>query len=166
MSCHVSFAKERLFVSNFAVTGKSPFILNELSSSITTLRFKSSDKTEGEVHAETISTLPPGFAAHNAAAEIIVHPNGRRLYASNRGHDSIIQFTITDDAHLVEPQWISSNGQVPRNMVLDPTGQFLLVANQESNTIQIFAIERAPGSLTPVTAIALSTPMGMCCAEG
>jgi 6-phosphogluconolactonase len=102
---------------------------------------------------QTISTLPAEFRGANFTAEVVVHPDGRYLYASNRGHDSIALFSIDPATGALSPAGHrSTQGNWPRNFAIDPTGAYLLAANQRSDTIVVFRIDRATGRLEPVGA--------------
>jgi 6-phosphogluconolactonase len=132
----------------FHPNGKLAFVVNELQSSITTFTY---DATQGTLlKLNTISTLPKGFMGANDTAEIKVHPSGKFLFASNRGHDSIAVFSIdsgTGALTLVDN--FPTQGKTPRNFEIDPTGKLLLVANQETNNITVFKINQENGKLAP-----------------
>jgi 6-phosphogluconolactonase len=127
--------------------GKFAYVINELDSSLTAFAY---DNPSGALtELQTVSTLPEGFQGNNTCADLHVHPSGRFLYGSNRGHDSIVAFTIDERSGKLsylahEP----TQGKTPRNFVIDPTGAFLLAANQNSDTITTFRIEPA-GKLKP-----------------
>jgi 6-phosphogluconolactonase len=94
--------------------------------------------------------LPKDFSGRNDSAEIAVHPNGKFLYASNRGHDSIAVFAIDEANGTLTPVVdVSTGGKEPRHFAIDPTGKFLLAENQFSNNIVVFKIDSATGGLTP-----------------
>ena len=99
---------------------------------------------------QTISTLPKDFNGENSTAELVVHPSGRFLYGSNRGHDSIAVYAI-DSAKgmLTLLEDVPTLGKEPRNFALDPTGAYLFAANQNSNTVVVFQVNPATGRLTP-----------------
>ncbi len=114
--------------------GKFAYVINEMGSSVVVFSF---DAAKGSLtFVQTISTLPSGFIGENSSAEIQIDTAGRFLYASNRGHDSIVVFTI-DPRHgtLTKIQTVLTQGKTPRNFVIDPTGKYLLAANQDSNEI-------------------------------
>jgi 6-phosphogluconolactonase len=98
---------------------------------------------------QSISTLPKDFKEKNTCAEIFVHPNGRFVYGSNRGHNSIAIFKINDAGTLELVGHESTQGSTPRNFMITPDGKLLLVANQNSDNIVAFAIDSATGKLTP-----------------
>lgn len=97
----------------------------------------------GELHVRSaVSTLPVGFTGDSIAAGIAVHPNGHRIYVSNRGHDSIATFAIDgpeDPPTLLDH--VPSGGRTPRDFAIHPTGRTLLVANQDSDTLVSFALD-------------------------
>ena len=127
--------------------GKYVFVLNELHSTVTAFTRDSRDGRLDE--RQTISTLPKDFGGPNTGAEIEVSANGRFLYCSNRGHDSIAIFAINPrDGSLNSIGYQSTQGRTPRNFAIDPTGQFLLVANQNSDSIVVFRVDRKTGQLS------------------
>ena len=124
------------------------YVLGELDSTVTVF----SNPKEGIFIAPTqrISMLPAGFSGRNDAAEIAIHPNGKYLYASNRGDDSIAVFAI-DPAKgtLTLVADILTGGKEPRHFAIDPGGKYLLAENQLSNNIVVFKIDPETGGLTP-----------------
>jgi 6-phosphogluconolactonase len=131
----------------FSPDGKHGYIVNELSSTVTVVNFNS--KTGKFSAIQSISTLPAGYNGRNDTAEIRVHPSGKFLYASNRGHDSIAVFAIDPDpGKLTLVQHSPTLGQEPRNFVLDPSRKRMLVGNQNSGWISIFEVDERTGRLT------------------
>lgn len=111
----------------------------------------SADLKAGTFHpVQTVSALPDNFKGPNDDAEVEVHPSGKFLYASNRGHDSIAVFAI-DSAKgtLTLVEHTSTQGKTPRNFAIDPTGRLLFAENQESDNIVVFRIDEKNGKLTP-----------------
>ena len=98
-------------------------------------------------------TRPAGVTS-GSTAEIAVHPSGRFVYGSNRGHDSIAVFSVGADGALTLVEHESTRGQTPRNFALDPTGRWLIAANQRSDTLAVFSIDQTTGALSPVGALA------------
>jgi 6-phosphogluconolactonase len=103
--------------------------------------------------------LPADFAGSRSGAEIAVHPNGKFLYASNRGHDSIAMFRIDSrKGTLTSAGHVPTQGRTPRNFAIDPAGAYLLAANQDSGTIVVFRIDpktrglRATGNIVQIPA--------------
>jgi len=137
----------------FHPNGKFAYVLNEVNSTVTAFTYDSKNGSFSTL--QTLSTIPKDFTAHNDTAEIVVHPSGKFLYASNRGRDSIAEFAI-DPAKgtLTLAGDFSTQGKTPRNFALDPTGKFLLVANQESNNIVVFRIDQSTGALTATGQVA------------
>jgi 6-phosphogluconolactonase len=130
----------------FHPNGRFAYVIGELRSTVTVLAYDGGHGTFEEL--QTISTLPEGFTGQNLGAEIQVAPSGRFVYASNRGHDSIVIYAIdqnTGRLSLVghEP----ARGIGPRFFTIDPSGTFLFVANQDSDTIVTFRIDQSSGEL-------------------
>jgi 6-phosphogluconolactonase len=96
-----------------------------------------------------------------STAEVQVHPTGKFLYGSNRGHDTIAVFSIAADGRLTLLENISTQGKIPRNFSIDPSGKFLLAANQDTDTIVVFRIDAKTGRLTP-TGQTVSSPVPIC----
>jgi 6-phosphogluconolactonase len=148
----------------FSGNGNFMYVLGELDSTVTVF---ANDARETFRSVQRISALPAGFSGRNDAAEIAIHPNGKYLYTSNRGHDSIALFSIdnhTIDSHtgtLTLVDHFPTQGKAPRNFEIDPTGKFLFVANQDSNNIVVFRIDPNSGRLTP-TGQTLHVPSPVC----
>jgi 6-phosphogluconolactonase len=108
------------------------------------------DSATGELHQlQTIATLPKDFPGVNNAAEVQVHPSGKFLYASNRGHDSIAVYSINPkDGTLNHLEYVPTKGKEPRHFGMDNKGRFLVVANQNSGNVVIFQIDKNTGRLT------------------
>ena len=129
--------------------GRAAYVINEMASTITSFVY---DAERGALSGavQTISTLPEGFKGENWTAEVAVHPSGRFVYGSNRGHDSIAVFAVEDgDITLKAVEHTPSQGKWPRNFGIDPTGKFLIAANQNSNNVVMFRIDAETGKLTP-----------------
>jgi 6-phosphogluconolactonase len=128
--------------------GKIAYVVNEMSSSVSVFSF---DGRAGVLRPlQTISTIPKGFAEHNDDAEIEVHPSGKFLYASNRGHDSIAVFAIDSDMGTLSLiDFAPTKGKTPRSFEIDPTGSLLFAENEKSNNIVVFHIDPQTGRLTP-----------------
>ena len=106
--------------------------------------------------------LPTGFSGRNDAAEIEIHPSGKFLYASNRGHDSFAVYAIDQKkGTLTQVEIVPTSGKEPRHFAIDPTGHFLLAENQNTNQIVEFRIDQSTGKLTP-TGETLTTPSPIC----
>jgi len=142
----------------FHVDKVHAFLLDELVSSITVYRY---DAARGAfIWVQTISTLPPDFTGTSKAAEIRVHPSGRFLYSTNRGHNSVTMYKIEEKtAELDVIGWESTRGEWPRGMNLDPSGTFLYVGNQNTDTIAVFRIQPPDGKLQFSTLVNTPTPV-------
>jgi len=132
----------------FYPNGKFVFAVSELSSTATSFAYDVKKGTLKETG--TASTLPPGFSGRNDVAETAVHPNGKFLYVSNRGNDSIAILSIDPGNRTLAPAGgIPTGGKEPRHFAIDPSGKYLLAENQFSNNIVVFKINPATGGLTP-----------------
>jgi 6-phosphogluconolactonase len=144
----------------FQPDGKFAYVVNEIQSTVTSYSY---DSKKGALQKlKSVSTIPKDFTSKNETAEIQVHPNGKFLFASNRGHDSIAVFSInanTGSLSLTED--VATQGKAPRHFTIDPTGKLLFVANEESNTIVVFKIDASSGKLTP-TGLTYKVPSPVC----
>jgi 6-phosphogluconolactonase len=145
----------------FHPNGKFGYVLTEMAATVTTFSYQARNGALTAI--QTVPTLPKDYSGPTEAAEIVVHPSGKFLYASNRaGVDTITIFAI-DPAKgtLKEVGRVSTKGKTPRNFAIDPTGSFLLAANQESGNVVVFRIAPATGQLTP-TGQAEEVPAPVC----
>jgi len=123
------------------------YLENELNSTVTALAYNATTGSFDEL--QTLSTLPAGFAGENSGAEVHVSPNGRFVYTSNRGDNSLAVFAVDEaSGRLSLVQHISTQGKTPRNFALDPSGQVLLVANQNSNDVFLYRVDKQSGRLS------------------
>jgi 6-phosphogluconolactonase len=137
----------------FYPNGKFVFAVSELSSTATSFAYDVKKGTLKEIG--TASTLPPGFSGRNDVAEAAVHPNGKFLFVSNRGNDSIAILSIDPGNRTLAPAGgIPTGGKEPRHFAIDPSGKYLLAENQFSNNIVVFKIDSATGRLTPTGQVA------------
>ena len=129
---------------DFSADGRYIYVVNELSSTIVVLM-----KYGGEWKSvQTIRTLPKDFKEENWGADIHLSTDGRFVYVSNLGHNSIAAFKrdpINGKLELIET--VSVDGNWPQNFTIDPSGRFLVVANQKSNDIVVFKIDQPSGKL-------------------
>ncbi len=141
-------------------SGKYLYAINELRSTVTTFRY---DAVCGALEPlQTITTLPAGFAGKNKAAELAASADGRFLYGSNRGDDSLALFTIdAGTGRLAASGHVSTGGRTPRHFAIDPSGRWLLVANQDSDSIVTFRLDGPTGRPTRVGA-SLPIPKPVC----
>jgi 6-phosphogluconolactonase len=130
----------------FHPNGKFAYTNLELSNKVTAFTF---DAEKGALHKiQTISTLPEDYSLPNTTAEVITSSDGRVLYVSNRGHDSIAIFSIdTETGNLTSLGHESVRGQIPRNFNIDPSGTFLVAANQKTCNVTVFKIDHKTGQL-------------------
>jgi len=137
----------------FHPNGKHIYVINELKNSVTLFDYAADSGTLTE--RQTISTLPADFTGTSHCADLKITPNGRFLYGTNRGHDSIAAYRLADDGKLtligIEP----SLGKGPQNLLIAANGTLLLCANMPGNNLAVFRIDGATGSLK-----AIGTPLG------
>ncbi len=141
----------------FHPKGKLVYVINELSNSVTVFDYDSN--TGALTSKQTISTLPKDFTGKSYCADLKITPNGRFLYGTNRGHDSIARYRIGDDGRLtllgIEP----SRGKGPQNLAITPDGRLLLCANMPGNNVAVFRIDQQEGGLTAVgSPVAMPSP--------
>jgi 6-phosphogluconolactonase (cycloisomerase 2 family) len=125
------------------------YAINELDSTITTYRF---DRARGKLSPlQIVTTLPSDYTGNNTTAEVWVHPSGRFVYGSNRGHNSIVTFFVDRSTGLLATVgWQSTHGSTPRFFGLDPSGTLLCAGNQNSDTIVNFRVDQSTGKLNLV----------------
>lgn len=140
----------------FHPNGRFVYVNGEADMTVTAFAYDGEGGVLEELHH--LSTLPTGAAAERlSTAQILVHPSGRYVYVSNRGHDSIAIFAIDQETGRLAPAGhAATGGNTPRNFAFDPSGTFLYAANQNSDTIVHFRVDAETGQLTPtgdVTAV-------------
>lgn len=136
------------------------FIINELASTLTSARWDPAKGTMSLI--ETQKTIPDSFEGHNTTAEVLIHPLGGHIFSSNRGHDSITTFELNlSNGRIRHTGNYPTGGKTPRNFRIDPTGQFMLVENQDSDTIHSMLIGQTSGKLLP-TGHVIKQPMPAC----
>ena len=140
--------------------GGFAYVINELSSTIAAVQVA---PTTGALRlAGATSTLPAGFTGQSFCADVHLHPNGRWLYGSNRGHDSIVVLELSPGTGAMQVvQHHSTGGAWPRNFALSPDGRFLLVENQRSNDVVTLSVDPATGRLSE-TGHRLQVPAPVC----
>jgi 6-phosphogluconolactonase len=131
----------------FSQNGRFFYVVNELNATVTAFAY---DPRKGTLKDfQVVSTLPKGFRGRNDDAEIAMHPDGKWLFASNRGHDTIAVFAVDPSSGMLRPAGeFPTGGKEPRHFAIDPTGRFLLAENQLSNSVVVFRIDPATGALT------------------
>jgi 6-phosphogluconolactonase len=127
--------------------GQIVYVVNELDSTISVFAYDVESSKLWIV--QTVSLLPADFRGESAAAQILVHPSGKFVYASNRGHDSIALFAIDQDTSTLHPiGHVPSGGERPHNFTMDSSGSLMLVANQRSDSVVGFRIHAGTGELS------------------
>lgn len=144
----------------FTPDGQFCYDIDERSMSVTAFRF---DQKNGVLtHLQSIPSLPAGYDGKGqSTAELIMHPSGRFLYGTNRGHDSIVTYSVhPQNGQLTLVGHTSTEGKTPRGFGVDPTGQWAFAGNQGSDTIVQFKINQTTGALTPTgTTFDLGAPV-------
>jgi 6-phosphogluconolactonase len=144
----------------FHSSARYAYVINELDSTVTVFAY---DAQRGALKViQNISTLPADVTVANFPAEVQIHPSGRFLYGSNRGHDSIAMFALDEaTGKLTFLGCESTQGKHPRNFGIDPSGRYLLAANMETNNVVVFRIDAQTGKLQP-TGSTIELPMPSC----
>ena len=146
----------------FHPNGKIAFVVNELDSTLTSLNYDGKKGTLSEI--QTVKTIPADYprAADNTCADVHISPDGRFVYASNRGHNSLVSYKINEKNGTLEYlEHTSTLGKTPRNFAIDPTGNFLLAANQNSGSVVVFRVDKETGKLQS-TGFNASVPSPVC----
>ncbi|MGD0045306.1 MAG: lactonase family protein, partial [Isosphaeraceae bacterium] len=129
--------------------GRFGYVISEMANTVTAFAYDADRGTLTEI--QTISTLPPSFQGKSYTAEVQVHPSGKFVYGSNRGHDSIAIFTVDPaTGKLTAAGHQAMLDKNPRNFAIDPTATYLLAENQDSDSIVVFRIDPATGGLEQV----------------
>lgn len=144
----------------FGADGRHAYAINELDNTIAVYGYSAA--TGALTPQQVVPTLPPDFKGANITAEIRVHPNGKFLYGSNRGHDSIAVFAIdTATGLLTHVATTPSGGKAPRNFDLSPNGKWLVCGHQDTDIVTVFRVDATTGKLTP-TPHSAAVPMCVC----
>jgi 6-phosphogluconolactonase len=146
---HVAFGKD----------GRHVYVITELANTIVVHDYAAANG--GLVPRQTVSVLPPGFSGESTAAEICVHPNGRYVYGSSRGSDTLAVFSVDPASGFLEPlQFIACGGKGPRGFALSRDGAWLVCAHQDSDTLCSFRVDASTGRLEAIPGtVAVSTPV-------
>lgn len=132
----------------FHPTGRFAYVINEMALTVTAFSYDAEKGILTEI--QTIPTTPDGVKPGYSTAEVQVHPSGKFLYGSNRGHHSLAIFTIDSaTGKLTAVGHQPTGGKTPRNFGIDPTGTFVLAANQDSDTVVVFRVDQKTGELKP-----------------
>lgn len=144
----------------FSPDGRFLYCVNEYASTLTVFAWNEKNKTAAEI--QTISLLPEGFTGKSAAAAVHFSPNGRFLYASNRGHDSLAVFAVDRKTGRLDVRGhVPTHGSHPRDFNFSPSGAFLIAANKDTNNLVVFRANDRTGELIP-TGQEVSLPRPVC----
>jgi 6-phosphogluconolactonase len=143
----------------FHPSGKLVYLINELANTITVFDWNASEGTLKE--KQTIATLPKDFTGKSYTADLKITPDGKHLYGTNRGHDSLASYRIADDGTLTLLSIQPSGGKGPQNLLVTPDGHCLLCANMPGNNVVVFQIDPASGAITP-KGEPVEVPMASC----
>ena len=142
----------------FDSSGQFAWVINELDNTIVAFAH---DGAGGLVELQTQDALPAGFTDASYCSHLVLSDDGRFLYGSNRGHDSIVVFAVESEGRLSLVQHEATRGMHPRHFALTPDGNFMLVANRDSNNIVVFERNADTGRLAATGAI-LEVPAPVC----
>ncbi|MTI33474.1 lactonase family protein [Xanthovirga aplysinae] len=142
----------------FHPNGQFAYVINELDNQVQAFSY---NKKEGELtDLQSVSALPSDFEGTSVGAEIDIHPNGKFLFASNRGHDSLAVFQIDENSgRLTLVEHVPTRGEFPRNFSIDPSGKFLYISNQNTDNIVQFLIDQESGKLSFLNNYSVKTPV-------
>jgi 6-phosphogluconolactonase len=142
----------------FDPSGKFAYLVTEMGGTVVAYSW---DANKGQLHfLQTVSTLPADFLGYNKSAEVRILPNGKFLYASNRGPDTLAIFAREESKGTLKlTGFESTKGRGPRDFAIDPTGQFLFAANQDTDNVEVFRIDQETGALTPMNDLKVPTPI-------
>lgn len=144
----------------FHPNGRWVYLIDEIASTVIAFEWDSAAGTLRQF--QSVSTLPEGFRGANASAELEIHPNGRFLYGSNRGDDSLAVFAIDPaTGRLTLVEHVPSGGKTPRNFAFDPTAKWILCTNHGSDNAVVFRVDESTGRLTQ-TGKPVSVPYPFC----
>lgn len=131
----------------FHPTGRWVYVINEMGSSLSA--FAWDGKRGALTELQTVSTLPEGYGGQSSCAEVAVHPTGKFVYGSNRGHDSIVVFAVDGrSGKLSYVEHAPTGGKTPRHFAIDPKGEWLLAENQDSGSVVVFRVDGKTGRLS------------------
>jgi 6-phosphogluconolactonase len=144
----------------FHPDGKHAYVINEIDCTVTAFDY---DADHGTLTAvQSIPTMPVAVEPQHSTAEVVVHPSGKFLYGSNRGHDSLAVYSIEPaTGHLTLVEFRPTRGKTPRNFAVDPTGSYVLAENMGSDNIVVFKVDPATGALAP-TGQTIEIPAACC----
>ena len=144
----------------FHPDGKHAYVINEIDCTVTALGYDAENGTLTPI--QTIPTMPVNVQGRHSTAEVVVHPSGKFLYGSNRGHDSLAVYTIEPGTgRLTNVEYEPTRGKTPRNFAVDPTGSYVLAENMGSGTIVVFKVDPETGALEPTGQVA-QVPSACC----
>lgn len=145
---HLAFAPASPFV----------FVLNETKSTLTSFAFDAT--TSGLTPVETKSTLPANYTDPNTGAEVVAHPAGKFVYASNRGQDTVTRFSYDATGKLTLEGQVPTFGRTPRSFTLAAEGRFAYVANQGSGTVWGYTVDKVSGQMNSIGTVAQAQGLG------
>lgn len=143
----------------FHPNGRQVYVINELANTVTCFDYAAASGSLTE--RQTISTLPDGFSGKSYTADLKITPDGKFLYGTNRGHDSIASYRIAEDGKLTLLSIEPSLGKGPQNLLITPDGQWLLCANMPGNSVVVFRIDAESGKIA-ATGTPIEMPMPSC----
>lgn len=133
------------------------YLINELASSISVLEW--SNETGALRHLQTLSTLQEGKKTENICADLHITRDGEFLFGSNRGDDTIAMYHLEPDGRMEYLMNVSTAGKTPRNFIIDPTDRYVIAANQDSDNLVVFALDKQRGRLDKVSELSIPTPV-------
>ncbi|MFF2483248.1 lactonase family protein [Paenibacillus sp. NPDC058071] len=142
----------------FHPNGHFVYVINELNSTVAVFRYEADGSLQS---VQTITTLPSDFEGSNSCAEITMSEDGRFVYGSNRGHDSIVVYAADSESGKLELiGHVSTEGKHPRHFAILPGGRYLIAANKDTNNLAVFKLE--DNGLPVYTGYSVELPQPVC----
>jgi len=141
----------------FHPNGKHVYVINEMANSVTMFDYEVASGIL--IEQQTVSTVPDDFEGTSHCADLKITPDGRHLYGTNRGHDSIAAYSLDEAGRLTRTAIVPSHGQGPQNLAITAGGKWLLCANMPGNNVVVFRIDSTNGALDRVDqSVSIPTP--------
>jgi 6-phosphogluconolactonase len=144
----------------FHPDGKHLYATNEINSSVSAFSWDGSAGVLEEI--QNVTLLPPDFRGESACSDLTLSPDGKYLFAANRGYNSVTSFSVEESGKIDVIETVSASGVKPRNLMFSPSGRWLLISNQSSDSVTVYGFNAETGRLSPdARTFAVPNPMGI-----